>query len=275
MTSVVRVVRLFPAVGEHCRGHARDPSAAGARDRRIAGARRQPRVRARRRHARRVDRRRRRGREGAGRRVARRILCARASSRRCSPPTQPKSSDRASSTRPHAIAELLERRDRVALAPDEQDEISRTLAQLVLTLWHTRMVRPTRLRVIDEVKNGINYFHSTFFAELPRLVRAIRGPAASTLSRNARGSCRASSASAAGSAAIGTAIRSSPPRSCARRCDCSRLPPCRSISASCTRSGRTCRSRSNGSRSRRHCRRSRTGRRTPRRSAPTSPIDAH
>jgi phosphoenolpyruvate carboxylase len=69
----------------------------------------------------------------------------------------------------HAIADRLERRDRIALTPDEQQEISRELTQLVLTLWHTRMVRPTRLRVIDEVKNGINYFHSTFFKELPRL----------------------------------------------------------------------------------------------------------
>ncbi len=69
----------------------------------------------------------------------------------------------------HAIADRLERRDRIALTPDEQEEINRELTQLVLTLWHTRMVRPTRLRVIDEVKNGINYFHSTFFKELPRL----------------------------------------------------------------------------------------------------------
>ena len=43
------------------------------------------------------------------------------------------------------------------------------LTKLVLTLWHTRMVRPTRLRVIDEVKNGINYYRSTFFSEVPRL----------------------------------------------------------------------------------------------------------
>ncbi len=69
----------------------------------------------------------------------------------------------------HAIAELLERRDRLTLSPEEQADISQTLVRLVLTLWNTRMVRPTRLRVIDEVKNGINYFNSTFFSELPRL----------------------------------------------------------------------------------------------------------
>ncbi len=69
----------------------------------------------------------------------------------------------------HAIADRLERRDRVALTREEEAELSGELVQLVLTLWNTRMVRPTRLRVIDEVKNGINYFHSTFFRELPRM----------------------------------------------------------------------------------------------------------
>lgn len=67
------------------------------------------------------------------------------------------------------IADLLNRRDRVALTPDERRALNDELVQLVLTLWHTRMVRPNRLRVIDEVKNGINYFRSTFFTELPRL----------------------------------------------------------------------------------------------------------
>ncbi len=69
----------------------------------------------------------------------------------------------------HAVAGLLDRRDRVALTPTERTAIDDELSQLVLTLWHTRLVRPTRLRVIDEVKNGVNYFHSTFFAEVPRL----------------------------------------------------------------------------------------------------------
>lgn len=68
-----------------------------------------------------------------------------------------------------AIAQLLDRQERVERTPDEQAEDTRELQQLVLTLWNTRMVRPTRLQVIDEVKNGIHYFNSTFLAELPRL----------------------------------------------------------------------------------------------------------
>jgi phosphoenolpyruvate carboxylase len=70
----------------------------------------------------------------------------------------------------HAIAELMDRRERLASqTPAEHDDDARELNRLVLTLWNTRMVRPTRLRVIDEVKNGINYFDSTFFTELPRV----------------------------------------------------------------------------------------------------------
>lgn len=68
-----------------------------------------------------------------------------------------------------AIAKLMDRRDRVVLTPGEQRELDDAMIRQVLTLWNTRMVRPTRLRVIDEVKNGINYFRSTFLTELPRL----------------------------------------------------------------------------------------------------------
>ncbi len=68
-----------------------------------------------------------------------------------------------------AIGALLDRRDRVHQTPDEMHQMDEQLAQLVLTLWHTRMVRPNRLHVIDEVKNGVHYFAHTFLPELPRL----------------------------------------------------------------------------------------------------------
>ncbi|MEO7360836.1 MAG: phosphoenolpyruvate carboxylase, partial [Gemmatimonadaceae bacterium] len=68
-----------------------------------------------------------------------------------------------------AIAALLDRQERVERTPMERDEDDRELAQLVLTLWNTRMVRASRLQVIDEVKNGLHYFDSTFLPELPRL----------------------------------------------------------------------------------------------------------
>ena len=69
----------------------------------------------------------------------------------------------------HAIAHLLDQRDRLRLTPEEQADNDSELARLVLTLWQTRLMRPNRLKVIDEVKNGISYFDDTFFTELPRL----------------------------------------------------------------------------------------------------------
>ena len=49
-----------------------------------------------------------------------------------------------------------------------------------MILWRTNMLRQTRLKVIDEVANGLSYYDYAFFRELPRLYRAIarerRGP---------------------------------------------------------------------------------------------------
>ena len=68
-----------------------------------------------------------------------------------------------------AIARHLDARDRTKLTPEEEAENDEALATAVLTLWRTRMLRPQRLRVIDEVKNGIAFYDDTFFAEVPRL----------------------------------------------------------------------------------------------------------
>lgn len=69
----------------------------------------------------------------------------------------------------HEIATLLDQRDRMQLTPDEAAESELTLRRAVLRLWRTRMLRPNRLAVVDEIKNGISYYDDTFFAELPRL----------------------------------------------------------------------------------------------------------
>ena len=67
------------------------------------------------------------------------------------------------------LAELLDYRDRVALTPEEAADNEAVLKDTIVTLWQTRMLRPERLAVIDEVKNGIAFYNDTFFAELPRL----------------------------------------------------------------------------------------------------------
>ena len=68
-----------------------------------------------------------------------------------------------------AIARLLDARDRQALTPEEQAEHDVALYDTVLALWQSRMLRPARLRVIDEIHNGIAWFGQTFFDELPHL----------------------------------------------------------------------------------------------------------
>lgn len=67
------------------------------------------------------------------------------------------------------IAALLDRRERLQMTPEEEAENDLGLANAILTLWQSRMLRPVRLKVLDEVKNGISYFRETFFTELPRL----------------------------------------------------------------------------------------------------------
>jgi phosphoenolpyruvate carboxylase len=65
------------------------------------------------------------------------------------------------------IAALLDLRDRVEFTPEELAENRRTLRRAVLTLWQTSIVRSTRLRVIDEVANGLSYYDYTFLRALP------------------------------------------------------------------------------------------------------------
>jgi len=67
------------------------------------------------------------------------------------------------------LARLLDQRERLQMTPEEEAENDLALANSILTLWQSRMLRPVRLKVLDEVKNGITYFKETFFTELPRL----------------------------------------------------------------------------------------------------------
>jgi phosphoenolpyruvate carboxylase len=72
-----------------------------------------------------------------------------------------------------AIAAELIRRDRVAETKDEYADIEFSLREKVLTLWQTRILRPTKLSVLDEVENALAFFDATFFAEVPKLYAAV------------------------------------------------------------------------------------------------------
>jgi phosphoenolpyruvate carboxylase len=76
-------------------------------------------------------------------------------------------------TRELEIAELLDERDRVHGDAAELKLNEEQLRRVILILWRTNMLRQTRLKVIDEVANGLSYYDYTFFRELPRLYGAI------------------------------------------------------------------------------------------------------
>jgi phosphoenolpyruvate carboxylase len=67
------------------------------------------------------------------------------------------------------VAQLLADRDRVELTPEEELATEEALRRAVLTLWQTSILRRTRLKVVDEVANGLAYYDYTFLRELPRL----------------------------------------------------------------------------------------------------------
>ncbi len=71
--------------------------------------------------------------------------------------------------REREIAALLAYCDRTVLTPEEQLECEEKLRRAILTLWQTRIVRDTRLKVMDEVTNGLANYDYTFLRELPRL----------------------------------------------------------------------------------------------------------
>jgi phosphoenolpyruvate carboxylase len=71
------------------------------------------------------------------------------------------------------VAQLLAERDRSRLTPEETAANEDDLRRAVLTLWQTSMLRQTRLKVVDEVANGLSYYDYTFLRELPRFYAAL------------------------------------------------------------------------------------------------------
>lgn len=67
------------------------------------------------------------------------------------------------------IARLLDERDRMQLTPEEMAENEDHLRRNIMMLWETRMLRPMKLSVADEVINGLSFYDYTFLNELPRL----------------------------------------------------------------------------------------------------------
>ncbi|MFZ2163090.1 MAG: phosphoenolpyruvate carboxylase [Sideroxyarcus sp.] len=67
------------------------------------------------------------------------------------------------------MASVLSDRDRVDMTPDDLAENEEALRRSILTLWQTRMLRPAKLTVRDEINNGLEYYRYTFLVEIPKI----------------------------------------------------------------------------------------------------------
>ena len=113
------------------------------------------------------------------------------------------------------IADLLAERDRGALTAAEMSANELSLRRAVLTLWQTNLLRKTRLRVIDEIANGLSFYDSTFLSDLPGLYADLEEQLGDH-GAACRVGCHRFCAWAAGSAVTATATRLSPRRYYAR-----------------------------------------------------------
>ena len=71
------------------------------------------------------------------------------------------------------IAGVLNERDRREQTPQELADEEEAIRRAVLTLWQTRMLRPVKLAVKDEVDNALSFYDTTFLRSLPRLYNTI------------------------------------------------------------------------------------------------------
>jgi len=71
------------------------------------------------------------------------------------------------------IAQLLSRRDRTELVPEERTRLDEALREEVTTLWQTDEIRSEKPRVGDEVKNTLFYLEEVLFPLVPRFFEAL------------------------------------------------------------------------------------------------------
>ena len=69
-----------------------------------------------------------------------------------------------------ALAELLQAHDRRGLRTSEARRLEAAMKREIRILWQTRMLRPVRLLVADEIDNAVAVFARTFTTELPRVL---------------------------------------------------------------------------------------------------------
>ena len=72
-----------------------------------------------------------------------------------------------------AIERLLNERARTILTPNEERYNEESIRATIQLLWQTRMLRPSRLSVYDEIENGLAYYSYTFLTAIPYIYAKI------------------------------------------------------------------------------------------------------
>ncbi|MBX3617523.1 phosphoenolpyruvate carboxylase [Nitrosomonas sp.] len=71
------------------------------------------------------------------------------------------------------IERLLRERTQTELTPNEVRHNEENLRATIEILWQTRMLRPSRLSVNDEIENGLAFYSYTFLTEIPYIYAKI------------------------------------------------------------------------------------------------------
>jgi phosphoenolpyruvate carboxylase len=72
------------------------------------------------------------------------------------------------------VAELIRTRDRTDLDDAERAAWDRDLWRSVLTLWQTALLRMSRLRLVDEINEGLQYYDLSLFEVVPAINESLR-----------------------------------------------------------------------------------------------------
>ena len=72
------------------------------------------------------------------------------------------------------VVDLIRHRDRTVLDPDEQGTWDDALWRTILTLWQTALLRLERLRLSDEISEGLQYYRLSLFEVMPDLDHGVR-----------------------------------------------------------------------------------------------------
>ena len=72
-----------------------------------------------------------------------------------------------------AIAEHLQAYERRSLRTADRADLEARMKREIRTLWQTRMLRPVRIQVTDEIDNAVSVFGRTFLPQLPAFKRAV------------------------------------------------------------------------------------------------------